>query len=533
MLIKKIILVFLFLATIMPGLVVALTSPDQAIIDKYFVDDDAYYYFKIAQNVAEGHGSTFDQITTTNGYHPAWMWVLIPVFLLAKINLVLPLRIVLILCSLLHFGALMLLLLALVRMGIDILIGLGAELLLVLSPACNNALLAGTEMALNLFLVALFIFILNRAVCGEHSVFVCTNRIYFVFLGILAGLLFLVRLDNVFLLLVFTINIVGSKLASRSGSLREGTLLIASFLVPFAAIVLLYALYEVFSFGNIVPVSGQVKAYWASLGGSVFGYNSNSPAERILAYFSITPSKTINGPLAGIWRFLSLEDLSLIITVSLVGVLAFGIVKTKSARPFFLLLSASIIHVLYFALTGYVQTRYWYWVPAYVCLIFFVGLGVQGLLSSESKRLRQRFELLVLCVLLVFLGPPFFSDISAKFKSGGAGDTSYYLERAQFIETYTPADAIIGITNAGGLGYFTNRHIVNVDGLVNSYEFLESMKNYTSYLYLKQIGVNYIFIGPGYDKYEPYKHMLSGRLEYINTWSNPAGQYQHDLFRYD
>ena len=35
--------------------------------------DDSFYYFKIAQHLAEGKFSTFDGgITRTNGYHPIW-----------------------------------------------------------------------------------------------------------------------------------------------------------------------------------------------------------------------------------------------------------------------------------------------------------------------------------------------------------------------------------------------------------------------------------------------------------------------------
>ena len=36
-------------------------------------DDDAFYYFQIARNLATGHGSTFDGIHLTNGYHPLWL----------------------------------------------------------------------------------------------------------------------------------------------------------------------------------------------------------------------------------------------------------------------------------------------------------------------------------------------------------------------------------------------------------------------------------------------------------------------------
>jgi hypothetical protein len=47
-----------------------------------FVADDAFYYFKIARNIAATGHSFFDTTGATNGYHPAWMIVLICIALL-------------------------------------------------------------------------------------------------------------------------------------------------------------------------------------------------------------------------------------------------------------------------------------------------------------------------------------------------------------------------------------------------------------------------------------------------------------------
>jgi hypothetical protein len=41
-----------------------------------FVQDDLLYYLKVAQNLAQGHGSTFNGIVPTNGYQPLWFLVL-------------------------------------------------------------------------------------------------------------------------------------------------------------------------------------------------------------------------------------------------------------------------------------------------------------------------------------------------------------------------------------------------------------------------------------------------------------------------
>ena len=41
-----------------------------------FPFDDTFYYLQIARNLAHGHGSTFNGVVTTNGYHPLWLLVL-------------------------------------------------------------------------------------------------------------------------------------------------------------------------------------------------------------------------------------------------------------------------------------------------------------------------------------------------------------------------------------------------------------------------------------------------------------------------
>ncbi len=69
---------------------------------RWFIRDDAYYYFKVAQNITEGHGSTFDGIHLTNGYHPLWMLICLPVFALARFDVILPLRILVIITGILQ-----------------------------------------------------------------------------------------------------------------------------------------------------------------------------------------------------------------------------------------------------------------------------------------------------------------------------------------------------------------------------------------------------------------------------------------------
>ena len=44
------------------------------------IPDDAFYYFEIARNIANGRNVTFDGETLTNGFHPLWVVFLTPLY---------------------------------------------------------------------------------------------------------------------------------------------------------------------------------------------------------------------------------------------------------------------------------------------------------------------------------------------------------------------------------------------------------------------------------------------------------------------
>jgi hypothetical protein len=90
--------IILIIAVMSMSLYAAL-SDAQNLSGRWFTRDDAYYYFKVAQNISEGRGSTFDGINLTNGYHPLWMLICVPIFALARFDLILPLRVLLLVMS--------------------------------------------------------------------------------------------------------------------------------------------------------------------------------------------------------------------------------------------------------------------------------------------------------------------------------------------------------------------------------------------------------------------------------------------------
>src|SRR4029079_19731684 len=54
----------------------ALAGPEERLAFTFY--DDAYYYLGVAKHLGAGDGSTFDGINRTNGYHPLWCVLLVP-----------------------------------------------------------------------------------------------------------------------------------------------------------------------------------------------------------------------------------------------------------------------------------------------------------------------------------------------------------------------------------------------------------------------------------------------------------------------
>jgi hypothetical protein len=78
-------------------------APTNSLLN-WYTTDDAFYYFKVAQNITSGHGMTFDGINPTNGFHPLWLVVCIPIFAIANSSRILALRILVVVLMLLNAG---------------------------------------------------------------------------------------------------------------------------------------------------------------------------------------------------------------------------------------------------------------------------------------------------------------------------------------------------------------------------------------------------------------------------------------------
>ena len=188
--------ILLFIAVLSMSIYAAFSDP-QNLSSRWFIRDDAYYYYKVAQNITEGHGSTFDGINLTNGYHPLWLWVCIPIFALARFDLILPLRILLILMGALSAGT-GILLYRLLRKSLHPVIGMTAAVYWVFSiDILQRVYKQGLETGVAVFFTTLFIYKLLEYEKNwrDHG----TDYKQLLQLGIYAVLVIFSRLDLVFL----------------------------------------------------------------------------------------------------------------------------------------------------------------------------------------------------------------------------------------------------------------------------------------------------------------------------------------------
>jgi hypothetical protein len=526
---------FIFLSILISHLLILLSN-DNAVIT-WFNNDDVFYYFKVAQNVAEGNGFSFDGINLSNGFHPLWMFICIPIFSLAKYSLVLPLKIIIFILAFFHAGAGIFLYRMIKRVlpnSFAILISFSW----IYSVYVHKAyIIGGLESGISSFFI---IFLWERI---SYLIQNKSNEKIIPFLwklGFIATLATLSRLDNVFLVFFGGVwlwtslwnNPVEKGDQGWLWRFKTGT----AYYLPVVATMLVYLAWNKIVFGTFMPVSGQVKLWWGSFYDTVYGLPPLSFAEVLLGFVTDDgnsgPFKLVTKYLIdfGEWlmpiigqdpkrlmvkRFLiMLAMLGTILGYSLKGVKQFFTPPTiKLGLPFYL--SGTLMHVLYYKGLGGIGQRSWYWVMENIFLTIFIGILIYTAWQYLRKfKHHKTLEYGVIFVAVSFLLFQFGNHIQARRRLAFDDVQHEYVETASLIDERFPVGSIIGLTGSGGMGYFVSNHtIINLDGLINSYEYFESMKNGTADEFLANLGLEYV-IGNSYmiNQSSPYRQIFEGHL---------------------
>jgi hypothetical protein len=290
-------------------------------------------------------------------------------------------------------------------------------------------------------------------------------------------------------------------------------------------------LFNRFMFGTLMPVSGQMKRWWGTLPNNVYG----GGAQTVLDVFAFDPLrsqpwKLFTGVLRG-WvqqipkRYGDFNDLywMIILVICVLGLLLFLRNRKKNLSRLFqlalipLLVSAELQAFFYGAM-GYAAQHEWYWTMQMFTLTLLAGFVLSNLLELLPRHKVVNWAAWgATGAIGIYLAFTFTGTIYDRMPYHDPNAGQPYMDMLPILEGYTEPGSIIGMTGGGNAGYFINdRTIVNMDGLINSYDYFQAVKAEKGGEYLQKMGLDYVF-GSYYILTEsmPYRYNLSGRLQKI------------------
>ena len=459
--------------------------------------DDAFYYFQIARNLAEGKFSTFDGgITRTNGYHPIWLLLTTPFYWVFDKE-----------AALFAIRAFEIMLVA----GGVALAAAAARLarmpwylMFAALPMLYHIpfMMAGMEAAAALFMLGLFIL----AVC----LFARNPARWKWPLAAVAFALPWVRLEYIAISLAATAALCfvewsrreslppvegdgeGLGTPERGWPFRARDEHVAPLLGAVAGI-LVYFAYNGTVFGGVTPVSGAIKQMW-----------SQARWEREGGYSLVQNFRDI--------LHLPAFDYELLVALEVCAyvVLVWWFARRSRSREDWLQLaflvgvfSLAAGHLAKFAQT--VLTIHptlgpwpWYFVPAYLLMTLIVP--VRGYVTIYFIRRfigpRSPWAANILSVGIVIAAAVFLlarADFTGPFQRAEAISVSTRTDDkwikavsnnewteavyggTQLMNRVLPEDSVLGAWDMGGtIAYFSRSPVVNLDGLVNSYDYFHA-----------------------------------------------------------
>lgn len=430
------------------------------------VSDDAFYYLTIARNVVGGAGATFDGATPTNGFHPLWLVCLLPIYAVAGDHAELALRLSLALGALLSAATVALLGATVKAWTRDSLTGALAAALLALNPYAIMEGVNGLETALALLMLTVVLALLARDPAGWRGVLV---------LGLASGALVLARSDMALVLAGLYAYLLCSRrmrfwpLAGAGG--------VAGFMVA------LWLAWSWATVGALVQ-SSAVAIPWLV----------RARMEDAVASGWMTPAQ-----IAGrVWRHFWQTSLYQWLNYAGVGLLAglIGLAARVASRAraripagrqpgwvwwggagtLAMLLASEFIRF---------SLREWYIAPL---ALWSAVLGA-GLLAPWAALPKTRRLLVIVCAALALVaGGQAGRDLSTRGRYWFQSDQ---YAAARWIAAHTPPDAIVGSWTAGIYGYFAERRVVNLDGVVN-WDAIRAYRARRLYAYMREQRIGWV-----------------------------------------
>jgi hypothetical protein len=403
-----------------------------------WVPDDASYYFSIARNFARGKGLSFDCSNITNGFHPLWLYVLSMLNLLISETPEVQILVFLSLQAALLTGAGWLLFSTVRRSlsSIAALTALAGYVFWVAPEAVN-----GMESALLVFCIAAFMYVYSQA--SAHGFL----RGRFLGIGLALGLVVLARLDAIFFAAcIFLIEI------SRTREPGQGRL---PFMTGgFLLIVGPYLIYNYATFGHLMPISGWLKTTFP-----VPGWRPDFLGDPVVRW-------------------------SIALAVGYLvaaGILSWRKTTERAAPRYSQCVAALCGMILLQAAYTVVFMRWavfpWHFVLFYLLLPLVFAHSVHWLVAHPGgNRWAYRIALSMIALACI---PTYarVTDMRAVHDSPLGIDWQIAARRAAiWARDHTTPSMKFAMKDSGHFAFFSDRCVVNLDGLVNNYDYQDILE---------------------------------------------------------
>jgi hypothetical protein len=453
---------------------VFLAGPRQYLVTYW--PDDALFYNIVARNIVDGLGSTSDGIAFTNGYHPLWMGVHVALERLSSDPIAV---------QVLLQAALLTLALCLLFDYVATLTNRTIALALCVVAASEQTFIRvlASGMETNLAFIALLLVLRTLQQRRWQTMSVAEQA------GLSAGLglLFFSRLDGALLWVALSLLVLSGWSLDAAPFGRRVSFLRRIFSVP-ALLAGIYFLLNQVWFGSAMPVSGRVKS--VPLAELADLDHLRNGLHRLAVLYRIDTLSSLQAVLGG--------TVTIILVVLLLAA-AFGIVRLLrrgiddgSVR---LLLAYVALHTFYYvALQQDSVSMQWARGPE--LLLMSVGLAAvcSDLMQGVARPCRRGW-LTVSIVVPLMLGSIAYNGLKAT-KLDLVRDYSVrtvdFWAAVDVIRATVPADAVVASHAIGFIGYFSERRVLSVDGLLNSTEYYRDyLRSNRKLDYIKAHGVRY------------------------------------------
>ena len=458
----------------------------------HFVAEDMFYYLTVARNVADGHIVSLDGRSPTNGFHPLWMIICVGIETVFRDQPDVAYHVAIVFCAL-FFVATGWLLYGIIRRTAGETPALIVGALFLFNYRMATIGLSGLETALYGFSIVILLgWLTRRGVEGLRSLRDA------VVLGLLLAFTYWSRLDAILLgafvclgVLLFT--------SGRPFVMRFVLVSVAG--VTSLIATLPWFVFSIRSVGALLPRSGFAIQSWVghyanpsmSFGANVI-HIVHAKAEGMTE-----PLNDIGNVLA-VWplipffnsKFRYVGVLVCLAALVAVAVLLFRARRAPGLLPFRWIPFYALAHTSYYVVIVRPEIRYLY--PVFILMSFYLAVALQWLIARAREPARATSNLSYVAIAMLCCGV--VAGATAFQYGYGAGrynsaHLGFYDGLATWIKSHTEKDAIVGGFNCGIVSYYSDRRVVNLDGVMND-AAIWAIRSRTLEHYIDSQGIEYL-----------------------------------------